>query len=58
LPAFVLFERTDAEIAKDYATYRTVDRDGLRRYVAQFWCGLDLSPREETEPAAPAVEAN
>jgi tetratricopeptide (TPR) repeat protein len=32
LEAFILFARSDAGIARDYASYRTANRDKLRRY--------------------------
>jgi tetratricopeptide (TPR) repeat protein len=36
LESFVLFNRADAGIARDYAGYREVHRDLLRRYLAEY----------------------
>ena len=36
LEPFVLFNRADNGIAKDYAAYRTAHRDVLRKYLDEF----------------------
>ena len=41
LEAFVLLERADNNIARDYAAYRAAHRDELRRYIRVYWCGLE-----------------
>jgi len=41
LEAYVLFERADEGLAKDYAGYRAGHRDKLERYVRVYWCGFE-----------------
>lgn len=41
LEAYVLLDRPDEGLAKDYAPYRAEHREELRRYVRRYWCGLD-----------------
>ncbi len=36
LEPFVLFNRADAGIARDFAAYRAAHRDVLRRYLDEF----------------------
>ena len=39
LEPFVLLERADPELAKDYAPYRTAHREQLIRFIRVYWCG-------------------
>ncbi len=41
LEAYVLLERADKDITRDYAAYRAAHRAELRRYIRVYWCGLD-----------------
>jgi len=41
LEAYALFERVDADLAKDYAAYRAEHRDKLERYIRVYWCGFE-----------------
>ena len=41
LEAYALFERVDADLAKDYAAYRAEHRDKLERYIRAYWCGFE-----------------
>jgi len=41
LDAYALFERVDADLAKDYAGYRAEHRDMLERYIRLYWCGFE-----------------
>jgi tetratricopeptide (TPR) repeat protein len=41
LEAYALFERVDADLAKDYVAYRSEHRDKLERYIRVYWCGFD-----------------
>jgi tetratricopeptide (TPR) repeat protein len=41
LEAYALFERVDADLAKEYATYRAEHRDKLERYIRADWCGFE-----------------
>jgi hypothetical protein len=41
LEAYVLFERVDEDLAKDYANYYAAHRAELERYVWTYWCGFD-----------------
>lgn len=41
LEAYVLFERADEDLAKDFVAYRTEHRDLLERYIRVYWCGFE-----------------
>ncbi|MFT3868380.1 MAG: tetratricopeptide repeat protein [Nibricoccus sp.] len=41
LEAFVLLDRVDKDLAKDYVGYRAEHRSELERYVRLYWCGFD-----------------
>jgi tetratricopeptide (TPR) repeat protein len=41
LEAYALFERVDADLAKDYVSYRAEHRDKLKRYIRVYWCGFE-----------------
>ena len=41
LEAYVLFERADEGLAKDFAAYRAAHRDKLEHYIRVYWCGFE-----------------
>lgn len=41
LEAYVLIERADEGLIKDYVSYRAGHRDQLREYIWTYWCGFE-----------------
>lgn len=54
LPAFVLLDRADADIVRDYPAYRMEHREKLVRYMRVVWLGI--GKKDANSDAAPKTK--